>query len=112
MLINTKVKDQFYVLNRQTYFRLYNLLVNARMIVYNFYTMLHIVFTILFFFKFKSFNRVVKFIGKSRPKRRRKRRRKHWVRRFKKKVPYFYLKSVRKNKVTLTYNNIKLYKLF
>jgi len=77
---------------------------------YSFYTLLHITFTILFFLRFKSFNKVIKFIGKSRPRRRKRRR--SWARKFKNKVPYFYLKSSRKNKITMTYNNIKLYKLF
>jgi len=34
------------------------------------------------------------------------------MKRYRTKVPYFYLKSSRKNRLTITYTNVKLYKLF
>lgn len=109
MLINTSPAYPSQLTN-QAYFRLYNLIAKSYIALYSFDTLLHIIFTILFFLKFKSFNKIVRFIGKSRPRNRK--RKKHWTRRFKTKVPYFYLKSSRKNKITMTYTNIKLYKLF
>ena len=73
MLINTSLVYPLQ-LTSQAYFRLYNLIAKSYITLYSFNTLLHIIFTILFFLKFKSFNKIVRFIGKSRPRNRKRKK--------------------------------------
>ena len=61
--------------------------------------------------RFQNNNKVAKFIGKT-CKGRAKKKYRRWMRSYKTKLPYFYLKSRRVNKFISNFNIIKFYKFF